>query len=222
MYKLFFSQKWRWLIFGFWATIVKKWNFQNIVLLYTVRLQVFFLSKIQKQVKTKNENLKSYKKKCYNHLNVWVHCIIITNFRGLEMYLTFGIFGVFLICFFFFFLDKRFWVLLKGKCSTGVALYVNRVFDCFLEASGIHSTRHLVFGRTFTSIPLSSYDLCICYKILSIKIALLPCLTKEEVTHILFSKDLNVTSNPASIRHLQGILELSWNCLVSIRHFQDA
>ena len=111
----------------------------------------------------------------------------------------------FLACFwffFFFFLDKRFWVLLKGKCSTGVALYVNSVFDCFLEASGIHSTRHLVFGGTFISIPLSSYDLCICYKILSIKIALLPCLTKEEVTHILFSKDLNITSNPASIRHL--------------------
>ena len=164
MYKVFFSQKWRWLIFGFWATIVKKWNFQSIVLLYTVRLQVFFLPKIQKQVNTKNENLKSCKKKCYNHLNVWEHCIIITNFRGLKMYLTFGIFGVFFIFFiffYFFFLISIFWVLLKGKCSTGVALYVNSVFDCFLEASGIHSTRHLVFGGTFISIPLSSYDLYI-------------------------------------------------------------
>ena len=26
---------------------------------------------------------------------------------------------------------------------------------------------------------------------------------------------------PAGTRHLQDILELSWNCLVSIRHFQD-
>ena len=80
------------------------------------------------------------------------------------MYLTFGIFGVFFIFFiffYFFFLISIFWVLLKGKCSTGVALYVNSVFDCFLEASGIHSTRHLVFGGTFISIPLSSYDLYI-------------------------------------------------------------
>ena len=31
----------------------------------------------------------------------------------------------------------------------------------------------------------------------------------------------SVVSFPAGTRHLQDILRLSWNCLVSIRHFQD-
>lgn len=45
-------------------------NFQNIVGLYTVRLQFFLVI----EVIAKNENQKIYKKKWHNYLEVWVKC----------------------------------------------------------------------------------------------------------------------------------------------------
>ena len=36
-----------------------------------------------------------------------------------------------------------------------------------------------------------------------------------------FTDNILNTAHPAGTRHLPDILRLSWNCLVSIRHFQD-
>ena len=36
-----------------------------------------------------------------------------------------------------------------------------------------------------------------------------------------FTDNILNTTHPAGTRHLQDILRVSWNCLVSIRHFQD-
>ena len=63
------------------------------------------------EVIIKTEKQKSYKKKCYKYLEVWVQCNIITALKGWKIGLEFSVLGVFAICF------KRYWVLLKGnKC----------------------------------------------------------------------------------------------------------
>ena len=120
-----FFQKWTWLIFGFRATMVEKWNFWNIIMLYTVWLQIFCRSKMWIEVIAKNEHLTSYKKKCYNYLEVWLQCNIINSLKGLEMCLSFGVLGVFVI---FVIYVKRFWVLVKDKSC------IPRVLFCMFIA----------------------------------------------------------------------------------------
>ena len=88
------------------------------------------------------------------------------------------------------------------------------------------SCRHLLFCKTFISTPLISYGLCLCDKILGIKIAIFPRLRYEVVIHILFSKGLNVISKyslitaalankeileKALIWFLTALLKIIWN-----------
>ena len=74
---VFFPQNGHDWFFGLGATIVEKWKFQNVVMLYTVRLHFFCWSRIRIEVIVKNENLKSYKKKCYKFWRFEYNAILL-------------------------------------------------------------------------------------------------------------------------------------------------
>ena len=133
MYKIlkivfFSSQNGHDWFFGLGATLVEKWKFRNVVMLYIVRFQIFCWSKIRIEVIIKNKNLKSYNKKCYKYLEVSVQCNIITALKGWEICLPFGVSGVFATC------VKRCWVLLKGN-------------KCILRVFSICESRIRLFSR---------------------------------------------------------------------------
>ena len=105
---------------------------ENVASLYTIRLQVFCWSKIRIEVIIKTEKLKSYKKKYYKYMEVWVKCNIITALKGWEICLAFGVLGVFVIC------VKSCWVLLKSnKCILQVFFLFICVWRIRLFSRGI-------------------------------------------------------------------------------------
>lgn len=137
----------------FWTLNHNGWKMKfikSIVMLYTVWWKIFTWSKIRIEVTSKNENLKSYKKKCYNYLEIRVKSNIITDLWGWEICLALVFWGC---------LQYALSIVMCFKKTIGVFysifLYMYGTFDCFLETSGVHGTFPKVPGvlRNFNFHP---------------------------------------------------------------------